>query len=225
MTMAEMDKYLKDRGFDVDRKYDNIRNAYRFTIRKDGKFFESYFKYPGRDDWGNRNRIMKEFINHMIYEFERIHGSKEKTHFLKDLGLGDLPQLLLLNGHTYPVRITKATHECRAYDNDGITFSGEALSPFPNETNYFVAARGQGKSTFLMNMLNAVYGSGHAHLDIEKVIFNYPATIVFWKDGTKTVVKAQNDEVFDKEKGLVMAIVKKAFGNEGNYYEQIKKWL
>lgn len=59
---------------------------------------------------------------------------------------------------------------------------------------------------------------------IEKVIFNNPATIVFWKDGTKTVVKASNEE-FDSEKGLAMAIAKKALGNEGNYFDEIKKWL
>lgn len=40
---------------------------------------------------------------------------------------------------------------------------------------------------------------------IEKVIFNAPATIVFWKDGSKTVVKAQGD-VFNPETGLAMAI-------------------
>lgn len=59
---------------------------------------------------------------------------------------------------------------------------------------------------------------------IKKVIFNDPATIVFWKDGTKTIVKASNEE-FDPEKGLAMAIAKKAFGNEGNYFNEIKKWL
>lgn len=40
---------------------------------------------------------------------------------------------------------------------------------------------------------------------IKKVIFNPPATIVFWKDGSKTVVKAQGD-VFNPETGLAMAI-------------------
>lgn len=59
---------------------------------------------------------------------------------------------------------------------------------------------------------------------ITKVIFNPPATIVLWNDGTKTVVKTQNGEVFDPEKGLAMAISKKALGNKGNYFEQIKKW-
>ena len=61
--------------------------------------------------------------------------------------------------------------------------------------------------------------------DIEKVIFNDPATIVYWKDGTKTVVKCQNDDKFDKEKGLAMAIVKKLFGNKGNYNKVFKKYI
>ena len=48
--------------------------------------------------------------------------------------------------------------------------------------------------------------------------------MVFWSDGTKTVVKAHNDD-YDPEKGLAMAIAKKALGNEGNYYNVFKKWL
>jgi hypothetical protein len=62
------------------------------------------------------------------------------------------------------------------------------------------------------------------NLEIEKVIFNDPATIVIWKDGTKTVVKATNEE-YDPEKGLAMAITKKALGNKGNYFETIKKYV
>ena len=58
----------------------------------------------------------------------------------------------------------------------------------------------------------------------EKVIFNDPATIVFWKDGTKTVVKAVY-EPFDKEKGLAMAIAKKALGNKGEYFNVFKKFI
>ena len=61
--------------------------------------------------------------------------------------------------------------------------------------------------------------------EIKKVIFNNPASIILWEDGTKAVVKAQDKDQFDKEKGLAMAIVKKALGNEGRYYEIFKKWL
>ena len=58
---------------------------------------------------------------------------------------------------------------------------------------------------------------------IWKVIFNDPATIILWDDGTKTVVKAHN-EPFDKEKGLAMAISKKALGNSGRYFEVFKDY-
>lgn len=106
---------------------------------------------------------------------------------------------------------------------------------------------------------------------IKKVIFNKPATIVLWEDGTKTVIKASKIKTvhmskeiyniatvsdmiselnlkpgqyykttfddrsftyiidvydgFDPEKGLAMAIAKKALGNKGNYYNEFKKWL
>jgi len=60
---------------------------------------------------------------------------------------------------------------------------------------------------------------------IEKVIFNDPATIVFWTDGSKTVVRTQNNEKYDKEKGLSMAISKKMLGNNSKYYDTFKKWI
>ena len=59
---------------------------------------------------------------------------------------------------------------------------------------------------------------------IKKVKFNPPATIVFWTDNTKTVVKC-NGEDYDPEKGLAMCICKKVLGDKGNYYEVFKKWL
>lgn len=61
--------------------------------------------------------------------------------------------------------------------------------------------------------------------EIKNVIFNEPATIVLWTDGTKTVVKCQEGEGYDPEKGIAMAISKKALGNKGNYCEVFKKWL
>lgn len=61
--------------------------------------------------------------------------------------------------------------------------------------------------------------------DIKKVVFNAPATIVFWSDGTKTVVKCGENDEYDPEKGLAMAIAKRALGNQGNYYNEFKKWL
>lgn len=66
-------------------------------------------------------------------------------------------------------------------------------------------------------MSNTMYGvysnnvncKGFVTPQIKNVIFNPPATIVFWIDGTKTVVKCQNGEMN---------------GNNGYYFEEIKKW-
>ena len=68
------------------------------------------------------------------------------------------------------------------------------------------------------------YPISHVKIIPKKVIFNDPATIVFWCDGIKTVVKAK-DESFDPEKGLAMAYAKRASGNTGSYYNEFKKWL
>ena len=50
-------------------------------------------------------------------------------------------------------------------------------------------------------------------LKVDHIIYNDPATIVFWKDGTKTVVKRAKGEKFNKYYAFCAALAKKAFGN------------
>lgn len=50
-------------------------------------------------------------------------------------------------------------------------------------------------------------------IDVEKIIFNGPKTIVFWTDGTKTIVSISKDEAkFDPEAAFCAAYTKKTFG-------------
>ena len=60
--------------------------------------------------------------------------------------------------------------------------------------------------------------------EIKRVVFNEPATIVFWNDNTKTVTKCQPNDTYDKEKGLAMCIIKKICDNKGNFNNIFKKW-
>ena len=60
---------------------------------------------------------------------------------------------------------------------------------------------------------------------IKNVIFAPPATIIYWSDGSKTVVKCSEKDVFDPEKGLAMAIAKRCGGNKGSYYKEIQNWV
>lgn len=69
--------------------------------------------------------------------------------------------------------------------------------------------------------------SGSILDEIKDVKFNPPATIVFWNDGTKTVVEKQPDDPrqFDKMTGLALCISKKLYSdNKSKYFEVFKKW-
>ena len=70
-----------------------------------------------------------------------------------------------------------------------------------------------------------IYFAIPKYLEIEKVIYNNPATIIFWNDNTKTVVQCQPSDKYDPEKGLVMAIAKKALGNTSRKLNDVlHKW-
>lgn len=71
---------------------------------------------------------------------------------------------------------------------------------------------------------NDVVRFGMCNVSIRKVIFNDPATIVLWSDGSKTVVKCGPEDTYDMEKGLAMAIVKKMAGNDNRFHKVFKKW-
>ena len=60
---------------------------------------------------------------------------------------------------------------------------------------------------------------------VKRVIYDGPATIVFWEDGTKTVVKLADGDRPDLEKGLAMACAKKLFGNKGSYRKVFDRHL
>ena len=54
---------------------------------------------------------------------------------------------------------------------------------------------------------------------IKHVIFDGPATIVFWDDGTKTVVKCTDGDSYSYDVGIAMATLKKIFGESYSTYK------
>jgi hypothetical protein len=90
----------------------------------------------------------------------------------------------------------------------------------------FTGLRNAYIDTDIKATLNAFFDTKmREQFGIKKVIFNDPATIVIRSDDAKTVVKTQNGEKYDPEKGFAMAISKKCFGNTGRYYNIFKKWV
>ncbi len=117
-------------------------------------------------------------------------------------------------------RNTSACQQCIGWDRyESDTLINPVLAMDINKEMRMLAKAG----------LNSLFGvksvERKTDMRIKKVYFNNPATVVLWEDGTKTVVKSGEDDIYDPEKGLAMAIAKKALGNKGNYYEVFKKWL
>lgn len=90
--------------------------------------------------------------------------------------------------------------------NDSITTNHSIYDPFTN--SYFGILREGGVVEPCTCLKNRKSVPG-----IKNVIFNNPATIVFWEDGTKTVVKCMEGYIYDEYTGFMAAVCKKLFGS------------
>lgn len=64
--------------------------------------------------------------------------------------------------------------------------------------------------------------------EVKDVLFNGPATVTFWEDGTKTVSKTRGGDEFDPMFGLIATILRKLTNNRGHAVddcEDIIKYL
>lgn len=103
-----------------------------------------------------------------------------------------------------------ATIELDSYDWDLLT---SFISMFPELVYEFVEW-----TSFKEH--NPMYS-----MKIKKVIFHDPATIVFWEDGTETVVKYHDGDKYDKLFGLMACMIKKYCGNNGKWLDIIRKYI
>ena len=91
-----------------------------------------------------------------------------------------------------------------------------------SKTMAIYTGRGNGKTQYMLNTLRQACGNKFYPI---KVIFHDPATIVFWDDGTKTVVKCQEGDTYNKELGFALCFAKKAMGNQSNFNNTFNKFL
>lgn len=200
-----------------------------------------------------QGRFIENLIHTWEKEYEKSHNHP-LYQLRSDLAHHGGEAKLIVNHKEYPIHITEVTVDSSANEIPRVSVEGEFMSLTPkvyseyeaelmkfvskrvlnsiyglpsaytDGTGYIAAARGNGKSLLAMKQAFEMIGYSDPFA-IEKVIFNGPATIVMWMDGTKTIVKCQDGDTFDPEKGLAMAISKKAFGNKGNYCDVFKKSL
>ena len=121
---------------------------------------------------------------------------------------------------TTNVRKTDERREANDYGPFGGLVVGERILAQKFECTVYPGGEDQDLKRDIINLIanQGTIPPKDDRFHIARVIFNKPATIVFWKDGTKTVVRCGDNDIYDPEKGLAMCFAKKALGNKFDYY-------
>ncbi len=210
--------YMKPLTETEKRLYKRMINA---TYGKFGVGSDYEVKYLGK--WHYSDEAI-EAMKQMDSDFNRFVNNKIEAAVTKgennmnmntvynDLVRGRNACLVTDNGKV-PVKIENITSSYE-YGSTKIEFEGRMLTPTLSDIIDRRVTSVMNKPTTKLPGIKTVHFSG-------------PVTVVIWEDKTKTVVRCNNENV-DYEKGLAMAIAKKAFGTNksgSNYYDIFKKWL
>lgn len=158
---------------------------------------------------GRRNGKSTMCLKHLEKEFEKKEGEKIMNNAVNDLIMNKRAYLVTDNGRV-PVLIENLSMAC----GEATSFEGHILEPSLND--------------IIERQVNSYMNKPTKLPGIKTVHFSGPVTAVIWADKTKTIVRANDGEFIDYEKGLAMAIAKKALGTNksgSNYYDIFKKYL
>lgn len=213
-NMAQMEQYFTDRNIKVIRKWSKCGTdtLYTFTLTYAGVTQDYYFTYPDAVVYEERSKQMTKFCEGAYSCFDKYVRDNVRVTYMparqngKSLLEKAKAEMKMFNYVDADISIQK-----RLYD---MVLKGEA--GFEDLYPSTMFAPGWPKKNPNINSSAPI---------IKDVIFNDPATIVFWNDGSKTVVRAHSGDEFDPEKGLAMVFAKKLFGNNHDYYLQFKRWL
>lgn len=181
------------------------------------------------NDLITKNKVVKSTIelnidvrswNKLLAKFDKFSNCfpHKKPIFITGTGYDDCVTLF-----GYKVTFRYADEKQYVDDYIEMTITGRTASYFDYSSMLYSAP----SDYPTLNTINPFKSriTANFHRLIKKVIFNKPATIVLWKDGSKTVVKCQKGDKYDPEKGLAMAIVKYMSGNAGNFNDIFKEWI
>ena len=216
MTMDAMVSYLESRGFKATKKYISERKIYEFRILRDGVTAVGEYEYIPKLHPDTFNKMQQAFLDNLMETWKHAyeHSATFATENPYRRMLHDLDVSMI---HPWPVVNPVTIQSVDPLETILNKQISEYIKADLENTERIFKTMNYGTNKNSVTIISKT--------SIKDVIFNNPATIVLWADGTKTVVKCQNDDSFDPEVGLAMAIAKKALGNKGNYCNTIKKWI
>lgn len=180
---------------------------------------------------GDTTFIKLNTVNDDEYPFKRYYNYPSNVFIIDKLHYGVIsPMAVVYRTKEYhgqeqektPLKELLEKYESDIHRQNFMTYGGVPYDIISKDVVHYAEADVRNTMAFLEMCRESQRVSFPS---VEKVIFNKPATIVIWKDGTKTVVKCQNDEKFDPEKGLALCYMKKACGNKSNFNNTFKEWI
>lgn len=179
--------------------------------------------------WSYRN--FDDILNKLIYGMTDkighpiIEGQYYNLKFVMNLPLyHEFSLVCQTSGHDSDMyRGIKIIADPTLYINDSQSPYGivRLIYEEPEAKHYYLSAGRKGTFGFLNELIGLDRGHGYQRVPhIDHVKFNGPATIVFWKDGTKTVVKHDGKGRKDKRLAILYAFIRKIYG-EGKPYHNI----
>ena len=109
-----------------------------------------------------------------------------------------------------------------------------AFTDFQKRSYILAAALGKSISETTAKMNKALEGvkidmkkstETELNCEVNRIIFNPPATIVFWKDGSKTVVKCHGDQTFNPYYGFCAALAKHIYKSNSAVNRIVDKYV
>lgn len=94
----------------------------------------------------------------------------------------------------------------------GTTFGSTEKSSYYISKSYFKNFKIPGNFKVFIDSDKFNFKLGEVY--IKEVIYNNPATIILWSDGSKTTCKTTDGDMYNPEYGLLLCVLKKVIGNQ-----------
>lgn len=150
---------------------------------------------------------------------------------------GEVPDRIVCNGATYVHNKWMKPREMQLQQKRVTMRYDQFFKPKPfdvysvNELSSYIA---NGLANFEERFKEAFGGlfnleennMSRKSLEVKKVIYSGPCTIVIWADDSKTIVRCQDGDTYSKEVGLLMCLAKKVWGTNtsgSNFNDYISK--
>lgn len=150
---------------------------------------------------------------------------------------GEVPDRIVCKGVTYVHDIWKKPREMQLQQKRVTMRYDQFFKPEPQDiyknvysanelASYIIGGFANLKGVFkgLFNLEENIMS--RKSLEVKKVIYSGPCTIVIWADNSKTIVRCQDGDTYSKEVGLLMCLAKKVWGTNAsgsNFNDYISK--